>query len=278
MANEQVVEQPAGTEQPAAQGGKETPAGAQPGQAAQSTTPGQTPASTQANRGDDSQQRGLIADLQKERQARQRLEQQFAQLQGNLDAERRRVQALAGVNPKSAEEVELDTIRERIVKMFPALGRLTEEQLDEFAALKNNAASVEEATQHHWTVHSRGMLGNLYESVAKEVGSDLTERQKNAIGRAYLAAAESNPEFLARHESGDPKLIEEFAKAWIDDWFEPARKAVVQTEARRFRPVPGGRDRTVQTTPAKAIDFKNAKAVEDAMVESYRKHGGGFDN
>jgi hypothetical protein len=278
MANEPVNEQVVAGTEPVAQGGEKTPAGAQPDKTAQSTTPGQTPASAQANRGDDSQQRGLIADLQKERQARQRLEQQFQQLQGNLDAERRRVQALAGVTPRTQEDQDLDEIRGRIVKMFPALGKLTEEQLDRLAGLESQASSIEEATQHHWTVHSKGMLSNLYTHVATEIGGDLSERQKQAIGRAYLSTAEQNPEFLARHEAGDPKLIEEFAKAWIEDWFEPARKAVVQTEARRFRPVPGGRDRTVQTTPAKAIDFKNPKAVEDAMVESFRRHGGGFDN
>lgn len=226
----------------------------------------------------DAQQRGLIADLQKERQARQKLERDIQGLQGHLDAERRRVQALAGVTPQTDEDRELDAIRERIVKLFPVLGKLTPEQVDEFMQLRGSAASIEEATQHHWTAHGRQMLGSLYDNVAKEVGSDLTDRQKKALGQAYVAAAEADPEFLARHETGDPKLIEEFAKQWVEDWFEPARKAVVQTETSRFRRVPSGRDRNVQTTPPKPIDFKNPKAVEDAMVESFKRHGGGFDN
>lgn len=278
MANDQTTEQQTQqtqqTQVPADKGGKTVETQQTQTQTEHVTPP---PVPGQKNSVDDAQQRGLIADLQKERQARQKLEQQFTALNANLEAERRRVQALAGVTPKTEEDVQLDEIRARIVKMFPVLGRLDEDQIDELLSLKDHAGSIEEATQHHWTTHGRSMLSGLNEAVAKEIGSDLSDRQKKALGQAYVAAAEADPAFLQRHEQGDPKLIEEFAKAWIEDWFEPARKQVVTTEAQRFRRVPNGRDRNVQTTPPKAVDFKNPKAVEDAMVESFRRHGGSFD-
>lgn len=230
------------------------------------------------NPGNDDRSRGLIADLQKERQARQRLEQQFHELQGHLDAERRRIQALAGVTPQSPEEQELEAVRARVVQLFPVLAKLDEEQLDQLLSLNERAGGFEEVAQNHWERHGRTMLSSLQSKVAEELGTDLSDRQQKALARAYVAEAETNPEFLKRHEAGDQTLIEEFAKQWVEDWFEPARKTVVTSEVNRMRRVPSGRDRSVQTTPPKKIDFKDAKAVEDAMVESFRSHGGRFDN
>jgi hypothetical protein len=150
--------------------------------------------------------------------------------------------------------------------------------METLQGLMENSQGVQEATQHHWQAHGRQMLGSLTEAVAEEIGGELTDRQKKALTRAYVAEAEANPEFLQRHEQGDPKLTQEFAKQWVEDWFEPARKQVITQEVARRRPVPNGRDRNVQTTPPKKIDFKDPKAVEDAMVESFRSHGGRFEN
>src|SRR5882672_7197667 len=130
MATEQTTEQQTQqtqTQVPADKGGKTVET-----QQTQTQTENINPNPASGPKGgvDDAQQRGLIADLQKERQARQKLEQQFTALNANLEAERRRVQALAGVTPKSEEDTQLDEIRERIVKMFPVLGRLGEDQID----------------------------------------------------------------------------------------------------------------------------------------------------
>jgi hypothetical protein len=274
MPDPNVVEQPVQTPQP----GGEKPAGStqQPAVTAQPVVK-QEPAPAQKS-GVDDKQRGLLADLQKERQTRQRLEQQLATHQAELDARQRRIQALAGVNPQSEEEAELEAVRERVKKLFPVLGRLTDEKLEKLLSLDERSGGLEEAAQHHWSRHATTMLDSLQKAVAEEIGSDLTDRQKKALGRAYVAEAESDPEFLKRHEAGDTKLIEEFAKGWIEDWFEPARKQVVTTEVNRQRRVPSGRDRNVSTTPPKKVDFKDPKAVEDAMVESFKSHGGRFEN
>lgn len=247
----------------------------QDGQHASNQRPG-----ADQNPGDDARNRGVLADLQKERLARQRLQTQLDQLSGERDADRRRIAALAGVNaPPTAEEAEVEQVRARLVQLFPALGRLSEDGfLDALQNLTESSAGIQEATQHHWQAHGRQMLDTLTSAVAEEVGSDLTDRQKKALARAYVAEAEADPEFLKRHEAGDPKLVAEFAKQWVEDWFEPARKQVVSQEVARRRPVPNGRDRNVQTTPAKKIDFKDPKAVEDAMVESFKSHGGRFES
>src|ERR1035437_7320101 len=54
----------------------------------------------------ETEKRAFIADLQKERKQRQDFERQFATSQGELAAEKRRVAALAGVNPQSKDEVD----------------------------------------------------------------------------------------------------------------------------------------------------------------------------
>jgi hypothetical protein len=122
------------------------------------------------------------------------------------------------------------------------------------------------------------MVDSLVKEVSDAVGGDLNERQIRSLSRAYVAEAESNPEFLQRHQRGDRTLIAEFAKQWMDDWFEPARRRATADAVNGNRRVPSGRDRTVQTTPPKAVNFKDAKSVEDAMVESFRSHGGRFEN
>ena len=122
------------------------------------------------------------------------------------------------------------------------------------------------------------MLDSVIDGVLQKVGGDdLTARQKKAIVRYYVGEAESDETFLTRHEQGDPTLVDEVVKAILEDWYEPARRSVTATEVQRTnRRVPRGADRSVGTTGKKKLDFKDQKAVEDAMVESFRSHGGQF--
>jgi hypothetical protein len=253
----------------------------QPGQQ-QSTQQTQQPPPQQRTGAEDTsrwerERAGLLADLKKEREARQAHEKRVAELSGTLTTEQKRVRALAGLEVKSPEDQELDQVRERVKQLFPVLAKLDESKIDQLLGMTDKLGSAEEVVQHHWTQHGQRMLDAVSNEVSDAVGRDLTERQQKALWRAYTVEAENNPEFLARHNQGDPNLAKEFAKAWVEDWFESARKSVVTEEIGRRRPVPNGRDRNVNTQPLKKIDYKNEKAVEDAMVESYRQHGGRFD-
>src|SRR4051812_3006810 len=60
---------------------------------------------------DDPRYRGMMSDLQKERKARQQYDADLKAAKAELDQERRRVQALAGVNPKSKDEEDEALIR-----------------------------------------------------------------------------------------------------------------------------------------------------------------------
>ena len=89
---------------------------------------------------------------------------------------------------------------------------------------------------------------------------------------------------LARHENhalgmdgrGVLALVKEFAKQWIEDWFEPARRRITASTLGQHRPVPSGKDRGLVTQGEKKIDVNDAKAVEDILVAGFRERGGAF--
>lgn len=225
---------------------------------------------------DDDRQRGILADLQKERRARQELERQLTTHQADLATERRRIQALVGANPKSAEDEEADEIRTRFLGLFPQYAKLTDETIDKLLKMSESASTLEDTTQHYWKNHSITMLTALNEAVAEEIGGDLTPRQQKAIVAAYVQEAKENPEFLQRHDAGDRTLVSEFAKQWAGDWFTPAQRALTAQEVGRARRVPDGKGRHVAAGAPKKVDFTNPKALEDAFAESYKSHGGAF--
>lgn len=245
-----------------------------------SPNPAPTPAPGDPKPGQpDRREAGVLADLQKERKARQALEQQLATHKAELESERRRVQALAGVNPKSEGEVEDEQIRQHFAQVFPSLAKLNSEKLlERLEKLLAAADTNEDTTKRYWNDRATQMTQGVVEAISEELGGDLSERQVKNIRAAYATRAQNDPDFLARHEEADPKLIEEFAKEWIEDWFVPARRKVITNEVARNRPVPGSRDRSIAGPKPKAIDFKDQKAVEDAMVESFRGHGGTFSS
>jgi hypothetical protein len=268
MAEDVVVDAPAGSTNDGAT--KSEPAGQQ------STSTQSTQVTAPANAGWDKERTGLLNDLKKERQQRQQYEQSVAQAQAELAQERRRVQALAGVNPRSAEDTEVDAVRQRFGQLFPGLAKLSDGKIERLLAVAEQSDNLEAATTHHWETHGRTMLDSVTAEAAKVLGGTLTPRQAARLERAYVQEAEQNPEFLARHERGDRTLVAEFIKNWNEDWFEPARRRVTQSEVARQQRVPSGRDRSIASTGGKKLDYNDPKAVEQALVDSFRKHGGEF--
>ncbi len=239
--------------------------------------PAPKPDATAGDADADKRFKGIQTDLQNERKARQQFQQQFNQVQGALASAQRQIQALTGTLPKSEADAEAEVVRDRLLKIFPALGKLDDEKLDRLLGIADQADSLTEATTNHWTNHGRQMLTSLTSKLSEVLGGKLTDRQANAIKRAYVQEAEANPEFLARHEQADPKLIEEFVQQWAEDWIDPARRIVTNQEVNRNRRVPNGRGgRDVTGGQPKKIDFKDTKAVEDALVASFKEHGGSF--
>ena len=237
--------------------------------------------------GDDVEKRfkGIQADLAKERKARQgyeqKLQQQDIQYKAELAAERKRIAALAGINVPSPEEAEADDIRQRLGKvatsewLLSQLG-ISKEELADFKAAREDRSRLSDMEKHYWGKHGQLMVSQVTKALAKEYGGELTKRQADTIAQAYVLRAQADPEFLQRHEDGDDALVTDFAKEWLEDWYEPARRRITATEVDRFRRVPSGKDRNLVTTGEKKIDVNDAKQVEDLLVAGFKERGGQF--
>lgn len=217
---------------------------------------------------------GFKTDLQKERKARQQYETDLAAAKAELASEKRRVQALVGVTPKTDTEVEDEAIKQRLEALgYPTLSK---EDLEAIRELRSTQTNLQQTTALMWERHNAEVVTTLRESLEKELGGKLSDRQMARVTAEYVREAENNPEFLARHEKGDKAAIAEFAKQLSEDWFEPARRRVTQQESQRFRAVPNGKDRGIVTHGDKKIDVNDTKAVEDFLVKGFRERNGEF--
>lgn len=224
--------------------------------------------STQIKFEDDPRYKGTIADLQKERGKRQEFERKLQEFQTQLDERQRQIEALTGVKKPSKEEADIEQVRERMIQLFPGLARLSSEDMAEkIDQIIAQGEQLSAANTNYWTRHGAEMLGSVHAEIAKELG-DLSDRQKKRINAAYVAEAEADPNFLARHDKGDKTLIAEFVKNYLDDFVEPVKRKVTASEAGRYRPVPSGRERSVPMQGDKPIDVKDDKAVMDLIVGS----------
>lgn len=218
---------------------------------------------------DDPRAKGILADLQRERKARQDYERRVADAEARAAERERQVAALTNTRTPTKEEADVEAIRERFAQLFPGLAKLTEEQIDRLMEVADRGEQLEATTTNYWTNHGRNMLASVHSDIAKELG-DLSDRQKKRINAAYVQEAEQDPNFLARHEAGDPTLIKEFVKNYLDDFVEPVRRKVTQSEVSRQRPVPFGKDRSIPGQPDKTIDVNDNKAVMDFIMENRR--------
>ena len=226
----------------------------------------------------DKERAGFIADLKKEREQRQRIDTERQKYQSELEVERKRVLALSGVTPRRPEEQEDEEIKAAFAAKFPHLAELTAEDVKELRALKEDRSRFQEATNNHWANHGRRMIGSAQEQIADSLGGELTDRQRSRIAREYIAFVEENAAngALDRHEAADETFVQEFVKQFLGDWQESVRRSITTNEVARNRPVPSGRGRNVNIGGQKKIDFKDPKAVEDAMVAAFKDHGGSF--
>ncbi len=234
------------------------------------------PAPTPANSGWEAEKKAFIADLQKERRARQQYEQQATTHKTELELERQRIRALTGATPQSAEQNDIDAVKQRFGQIYPELAGLTAEDIKGIRGLLSQSTHLQEATNHVWRNHGQKMLASVKAGLEKHLGGSLSERQTQKFERAYAAQAENDPAFLKRHEDGDQTLIDDFVKEWNEDFFEPAKRNALAQDVDRFRAVPNGKDRSLAAVGGKKIDVNDPKAVEDMLVEAYRARGGQF--
>jgi len=208
-----------------------------------------------------------------------------------LEQERKRTRALAGVENVDPKTAEAEEIKSALYKMFPQLETLeglSKEQLQQVLAAATTAQSTSRAS---WERHALGMLNDLDTEAAEKLGTEkLTATQQKNLRRAYrdeavqamaarqeqldrherntLETLPGDTDFVARHERGDKTLLKEFVKAFLDDWYEPARRSVTTQQARRqMRPVPRGeRTRTAIAQGAPNINYNDPDAFKKALM------------
>jgi hypothetical protein len=225
---------------------------------------------------DDSRERGILADLAKERKQRQQYEADLKAERAELARERGRVRALSGLEPKS-EDDEVDAlVKARIAKLYPGIERMTPEQIEKIMAVSERADALEAATEHHWTNHGRQMLNGLTTEATKVLGGKLTDRQTTRLQQAYFQECQNDPKFLERHEAGDQTLITEFVKSYEEDFITPGRRAALAAETERRRNVPSARDRSVVGASGKKLDLSKDSDFAEAVSASFQKHGGSY--
>jgi FtsZ-binding cell division protein ZapB len=267
MSEENVIVDPA----PVAADPQQTPV---PAPVAQAPVP--------ANNGWEAEKKAFIADLQKERKARQALETQSNTYKTQYETEQRRVRALSGVDPLDPAAAEAAEVRNRFKQVVSReqlleMAGLTEDDIASIKANRESSTALQQTTEHYWQSHGRTMLGSLEKEVAQEFGGEkLTPSQSKVLRAAYVQAAQDDPEFLQRHEQGDTTLITEFAKTFAEDWIKPAQRRAQAVEIGRRQPLPSGKDRTVTAPGGKKIDVNDPKAVEDLLVAGFRERGGNF--
>ena len=189
---------------------------------------------------DDTRTKGTLADLQKERKARQEYQDAVAASKAEAAEWRRKVEALSGINPPDPKQADAELVRSKILELMPELADL--------GSINEMRTALEEQQVRGFADHSKRMISQIHGKIASEFGGDLNARQQQFVNAAYLYENQTNPAFHARHNQGDPTLIDEFVKDMIDNMVEPVRRKAATSEANRFRPVPGGRDRS---TPIK---------------------------
>lgn len=225
-------------------------------------------------------------------------EQRVAAAEARAVENERKLHAALGITPQDPKAKEQADIRAALEEMYPHLKQGSNLSAEEIQDLRDAAAAAKSTAQATWARHATTMLTDLESEISDSLGVDkLSATQQKNLRRAYreevneaLAARDvamrrgerdsldSTPadnDALARHERGDKSLLKEFAKAFLADWYEPARRQVTAQAARRqMRPVPKGeRTRTALATGAPQIDYNDSNAFKKALLEA--RSGGG---
>lgn len=223
--------------------------------------------------------------LNEQSAAQKALQAKIDGLESQLTEHNNRVKQVFGVGAPSAEEAEAEKIREALYQIAPGLKHLDKLSEEQLQAVLDAATNAQSSTQNYWDRHTTVMQDDLKTEVASQLGIEkLTETQTKRLLSAYRdevvgawrsreaavkrgEAVDPN-DAVGRHERGDKTLIKEFAKAFLEDFFVPARRSVQAQNQQRFRPVPRGeRTRQAVTRPPE-INYNDEDAFKKALLEA----------
>lgn len=216
------------------------------------------------------------------------------------------IQALTNTAPPDEKAAKTAQIRDAFFELFPNAKRLltNDQMLEKLEQISSQGDQVTQAAQHVWATHSDNVLESVRSEVQAGMGADaLSERQAARVNKAFgdyveddvkRAAQELVDEgreptekairqrstVLQQYERKDPKLFKAFAKEFLEDFYEPARRQVTSGEVRRnSAAIPLGRTRgPVVTNTGTKHDPKNLDAVLDAAISTAKERGVQFGN
>lgn len=253
-----------------------TPATAQPG----SGTPSGAPAKKRYEYDED---RSNWVPSHVIREARQKEAERRAQIERELEYERRRVAALTGVSmPKPPESPEVAQVREQFFQIFPqfkALADLDPEKLAKVAGFDFEALqrANQETAQRIWTNHGTRAT-QVFEAKAKELYGEIEPKQLKRMISAFAAEAQEDQQVLQRYEAGDFTVIEEWLADWSKGFIDPIRKQATQPTpgqlaARRLPRAGGGGAAVGQKPPS--LKPSDGEKFHNAAFEAFQRSIGG---
>lgn len=228
--------------------------------------------------------------LNEESTKRTAAEKERDDYKAKLEAAEKRTRIALGVEEVDAKTKDAEEIRNAIYDLIPEIGALkglTQDQLQEVLEAARVARTSASAT---WERHTSSVLDLLDTEASDSMKVEkLTPTQQTRLRRAYrdevmgamqerqvalergerqtLDTTGQDNDLVARHERGDKSLIKEFVKAYLADWYEPARRSVSAQLERRNRPLPRG-ERTILplTQGEKKVDLTDNNEFKKALI------------
>jgi hypothetical protein len=197
-----------------------------------------------------------------------------AALRAELEAERRKVLALSGVQPKSEQDVELEATRKVLEKMYPGLAKLSDaEFVKKLEGSISAAESLQANTEQYWTNQGARSFRELEDFAKKELGGDLTPRGKRALRAAFIDYVQSDEDASRAYVEQDPEVVSRFWEEYKKTFIDPVRRtnnANLMERQNRLR-VPRGGGSAPHVPAPKKPDFKNEDDVHNSAWEAIKQ-------
>lgn len=184
-------------------------------------------------------------------------------LQHELELERRRIQALTGVNPPDPQAAERGELAKALGEIDPRLGKLLsldERKLDALFGFIDHIPAVTATIDQYWNRNTQSTLDAVVAAFdTKGVKISLDDADDAEVVRGALVnwvRADRTGKRESRFEGNDPKLLDEFVTYFYGRFGAPGRVAATTSTARetdtirRTLPQVGAKTTVTPTTDA----------------------------
>lgn len=197
-----------------------------------------------------------------------------------------------GIPSGQVSDARTEGIKEELLKIFPqlkTLGGLSDEQLQQLLQTPGQVAQTNDFVQRGYQKHANQVVKDIVGKVNEALGSDLSDRATKNLRSAFASFIEEEAirsqqqggptDTFQKYLDGDEGLIEAFAKEWVDDYVEPAkRRATAQAAQRTNVRVPDSKGRGQMTQVVKPQKFESWDDRLDYAAKLAKERGVAFGN